>query len=453
MPTDSERVQNEADSARDPHQRLLLADRYRLDKVIGSGGMGQVWQGWDELLGRAVAVKVLHETLHDEVTTGRFALEARTAAQLNDPHVVAVYDFGTDQDRPYLVMELVDGRSLAEELESAVTPDAQRAADMAAQVAAGLASAHRHGVVHRDIKPGNLLLEDSGAVSIADFGIARFTRDSTAALGLTANGQVMGTVAYLAPERALGRPATDATDVYALGCVLYQLLTGSVPFSGDLPSATLYQHVHTEPEPPHHRDPALPPALSQYVLRLLAKDPAERPTAEQAENWLRQWVLDPAPTPRTTAPYAARYPVDTSSTPSTDARALRRPARLRSGRRRILVTGTAVAALGAATVGILALSGPAADTGKPPALPRPAAASSPPAASATTHTKSAAPSGSATTSQPPSPAQPAAATPSGAPPPPAGHTVVTRTTASDHGKSQHDKMPKKPKKAKKTKGR
>jgi serine/threonine protein kinase len=438
---------SEPNSARGGHQRLLLADRYRLDAVIGRGGMGQVWRGWDELLGRTVAVKVLPEKVHDEDAVRRFSLEARTAAHLNDPHVVAVYDFGTDQDRLYMVMELVPGQSLAKELESTTALAPSRAAFLGAQIAAGMAAAHRHGVIHRDIKPGNLLLDEQGKVSIADFGIARFTEDTTAALGLTANGQVMGTVAYLSPERALGRPATTASDVYALGCVLYQLLTGTPPFTAELPAAILYQHVHTEPAPPHQLDPAIPSALSLYVLRLLAKDPDERPTADEAEDWLRRWHLDPSPVPAAvTARTTVRAPQ--SSALASESAAPASSGRPRPKRRRVLVTGTAVAALGVAAAATLALSGPSGGHDKDPAQSHPATAAAPPTSAPAT-TKSATGTGRTTTTPPPA-ATTSAPRSTGPATAPAAHvTTAAHPQPPAPGKAQPGKKPKKPKRPKK----
>lgn len=447
MSTNPGRIRSATDSARDAHQRLLLGDRYRLDAVIGHGGMGQVWRGWDELLGREVAVKELHDRLRDDAATERFSLEARTAARLNDPHVVSVYDFGADQDRLYLVMELVTGHSLAQEVEGAVTLAAPRVAALGAQVAAGLATAHRHGVVHRDIKPGNLLLDEQGNVSIADFGIARFTQGSTAALAPTADGQVLGTVAYLSPERALGRPATTASDVYALGCVLYQLLTGAPPFTADLPAAILYQHVHGEPAPPRRLNPEIPPSLAQFVLSLLSKDPAERPTAKEAATWLRQWSVDPAPTHATAAAIAAPRPLDgAASGPETGTRSPATPPG--SKRRPLLVTGLAVAALGAATVGILGLSDPIDHTGRQPTRSHPAAAPSHPASVPAATRSTASP---VSTTKSPRPAPSASPSTSASLPPVTSPIAKVDTAAPRHGNDPRAKEPKKPKKPKEDK--
>ncbi|MHA6765645.1 serine/threonine-protein kinase [Streptacidiphilus sp. PAMC 29251] len=346
---------------------LVLGGRYRLDTVIGRGGMGKVWRGHDEQLGRPVAVKVLREAVQDQLTAARFTLEARTAAQLNDPQVVGVYDFGTDRQRFYLVMELVDGRSCAEVLETGGAMSPRRAAALGAQVARGLAAAHAHAVVHRDIKPGNLLLDDQDRIRIADFGIARFTQDTTTAAALTGDGQIMGTAGYVAPEVALGHPATPAGDVYALGCVLYQFLTGASPFHGDVPAATLYQHVHTEPVPPHHLRPEIPVSLSGYVLHLLAKDPDHRPTAAEVGAWLEHWDQEPAhPTrPHLRAlPGPLGVPVPSAAQAKASVRRTGRP----GGGPLILAGGAAAVVLIAGTIGILGLSGAPTDASQAPTV-------------------------------------------------------------------------------------
>ncbi|MFF9202727.1 serine/threonine-protein kinase [Streptomyces sp. NPDC014986] len=262
---------------------MLIAGRYRLDASIGRGAMGEVWQAYDETLGRAVAVKLLLAQEADPTAAHRFRLEAQTAGRLNHPHVVGVLDFGEYGDRLFLVMELVAGHSLARVLADAGTLPAERVARMAAQAAAGLAAAHQQGIVHRDIKPANLLLDSDGTLKIGDFGIARFLDDPAAAL--TATGQIVGTSLYLAPERALGRPAGPASDVYSLGCVLYQLLTGLPPFQADTALAILHQHLDAVPVAPREMGVPLPPAFENYLLGLLAKEPEDRPTAEQTADW------------------------------------------------------------------------------------------------------------------------------------------------------------------------
>ncbi|MFJ8851810.1 protein kinase [Streptomyces sp. NPDC102437] len=259
--------------------------------------MGEVWRASDEVLGRAVAVKLLLGDHADESATARFRLEAQTAARLSHPHLVAVFDFGAWEDRFYLVMELVEGRSLGDLLNAEERLGAEQVARIAGQAAAGLAAAHRQGIVHRDIKPGNLMLDAEGSVKIGDFGIAQFVDDPSAAL--TTTGQIVGTSLYLAPERALGRTAGAASDMYSLGCVIYQLLLGDPPFRSDTATATLYQHVDTAPVPLRQRGVELSPAFDSYLLGLLAKQPEDRPSAQQVAEWFQSdaWRGQPEPLP------------------------------------------------------------------------------------------------------------------------------------------------------------
>ncbi|MGV9888757.1 serine/threonine-protein kinase [Streptomyces sp. NPDC003395] len=284
---------------------MLIAGRYRLLEPIGRGAMGEVWRGHDELLGRPVAVKLLLEQASTDATAAaRFRLEAQTAGALNHPHVVGVLDFGQHEERLYLVMELVEGHSLAR----LSRQPADRVAHIAAQAAAGLAAAHQQGIVHRDIKPANLLLDADGTVKIGDFGIARFLDDPGAAL--TATGQIVGTGLYLAPERALGRPAGPASDVYALGCVLFQLLTGRPPFHADTALGVLHQHLDASPPLPRDLGVDLPPAYETFLLDLLAKEPDDRPTAQQIADWFSSgaWRSRAEPLPPSQAPVAPLPP-------------------------------------------------------------------------------------------------------------------------------------------------
>ncbi|MGV9254271.1 serine/threonine-protein kinase [Streptomyces sp. NPDC003697] len=274
---------------------MLVADRYRLHAVVGRGGMGEVWRASDEVLGRPVAVKLLLSDGADASAAARFRLEAQTSARLNHPHVVGVYDFGAWEDRFFLVMELVEGDSLAGELSTGGPLTPERLAQVALHAAEGLAAAHAQGIVHRDVKPGNLLTDRHGTVRIGDFGIARFVDDPSA--GLTTTGQIVGTGLYLAPERAIGTPAGPASDMYSLGCVLYQLGVGQPPFEAATATALLYQHVDSAPVPPHQRGAALPPAFEAYLLSMLAKRPEERPTAREAADWFRSEAWRGAPQP------------------------------------------------------------------------------------------------------------------------------------------------------------
>ncbi|WP_411147484.1 protein kinase domain-containing protein [Streptomyces sp. A30] len=343
--------------------KVLLADRYQLDELLGRGAMGEVWRAADQVLGRLVAVKLLNA--EEATDTERFRLEAQTAARLNHPHVVSVYDFGSHQRRLYLVMELVDGWSLAQERSMRGTLNPQEATVIAAQVAAGLSAAHREGVIHRDIKPANVMISTDRTVKITDFGIARFADDADSTL--TATGKILGTADYLAPERALGRPAQPASDVYSLGCVLYELLTGRPPFHGATTFAVVRQHVDAAPLPPAQLRPEIPKPFSDYVLHLLAKDPAHRPSAEQAADWLRMQKQAQSPAePEGTAPMPA--PVTPVPPRPADARAAHsRP----HGRRRIaskaaLGVGAVVLFATAAAVGASLNSG---DDSLPPAPP------------------------------------------------------------------------------------
>ncbi|WP_416960224.1 protein kinase domain-containing protein [Streptomyces sp. Agncl-13] len=278
-------------------QQVLIAGRYRLNTTIGRGAMGEVWQAYDEMGGRPVAVKLLHSQNSEPTATARFRLEAQTAGRLSHPHVVGVHDFGEQEGRLYLVMELVGGDSLSHVLAQAGSLPAEHVAHIAAQSAAGLSAAHEQGIVHRDIKPGNLLLDADGSVKIADFGIAHFMNDPSGAL--TATGQIVGTSLYIAPERALGQPAGPPSDVYSLGCVLYQLLTGQPPFRAGSPIAVLHHHLDTPPVPPRELGVGLPPAFENYLLGLLAKRPEDRPTARQVADWFASgaWRGRPEPLP------------------------------------------------------------------------------------------------------------------------------------------------------------
>jgi len=263
----------------------VLAGRYRLLSLLGRGGVGEVWRGEDLQLGRPVAVKLLRRLEGDALSSqDRFHREARAAAQLSHPNVVATYDIGTADDQAFLVMELVSGRDLAQLLRAQGLPPAPMVADLAVQAARGLDAAHAAGIVHRDVKPANLLLGTDGTLKITDFGIARMVgTDQTA--GLT--GQVLlGTAAYVAPEQVRGEPAIPASDRYALGCVLYELLAGRPPFSG-ASHEMLAAHVDAEPVPVLELRPDAGTGLADLVMRLLEKHPADRPaTAAEARAYL-----------------------------------------------------------------------------------------------------------------------------------------------------------------------
>ncbi|HXF71003.1 MAG TPA: Stk1 family PASTA domain-containing Ser/Thr kinase [Actinomycetota bacterium] len=252
----------------------LLAGRYRLEGPIGSGGMAQVHRGTDTVLGRPVAIKILSPRYAgDAEFVARFRREAQAAARLNHPNVVGVYDTGSDDGTHYIVMEYVEGRTLADFLARDGRLPAERAVELAEAVCRALAVAHAQGVIHRDVKPGNIMVTRDGRVKVMDFGIARLA-DGADTVAQTA--AVLGTASYLSPEQARGEPVDARSDLYSLGVVLYEMLTGRPPFTGDSPVAVAFKHVNEAPTPPSKLAPDVPPDLEAVVMRCLAKNPANR---------------------------------------------------------------------------------------------------------------------------------------------------------------------------------
>ncbi|MCX4748170.1 protein kinase [Kitasatospora sp. NBC_01287] len=252
-----------------------LNGRYELVGTLGVGGMATVYHGMDRVLGRPVAVKVLNNALaEDPRFAERFSREAQHAAMLVHPRIAMVFDSGLDQDSPYIVMELVRGRSLGSVLAEQGALPVERAVGIAAAVCEALEVAHGAGLVHRDIKPANVMITDDGGVKVVDFGIARA---SAAGQQLTQTATVLGTAAYLSPEQATAAEVDGRADLYALGCVLTEMLTGQPPFIGDTPVGVAFKQVTEEPPPVSLRRPDVPPALDLVVARLLAKRPADRP--------------------------------------------------------------------------------------------------------------------------------------------------------------------------------
>jgi eukaryotic-like serine/threonine-protein kinase len=294
---------------------VTLGGRYRLEERIAGGGMGDVWRGTDDVLGRTVAVKILLPALLDEPGFAeRFRGEARTMATINHPGVVDVYDYGSDQQLAFLVMEYVEGDALSRTLSRVGRLTPARTMALVAQAADALQAAHANGIVHRDVKPGNLLVRPNGTLVLTDFGIAR-----SALVGqLTVAGAVLGTASYISPEQAAGDVATAASDVYALGVVAYQCLSGHRPFDGSTPIEIAMKHVRETPRP---LPGDIPPAVRAIVERALAKDPNARwPSAAAMAAVARQAAasLTTAAHPPVSQPIRA---TPTSPAPSQQARA------------------------------------------------------------------------------------------------------------------------------------
>jgi len=353
--------------------QIELPERYRVARHIASGGMASVWEAQDLLLRRTVAIKVLGAHLDlDSGARERFQREARTAAQVSDrPHIVTIYDIGEHRENAFIVMEYFAGGTVADRLRAARDEDGTIPLDTALrwlrEAAMGLDIAHVADIVHRDVKPANLMLDAHDRLAVGDFGIARLADDTQ----MTQTGQVLGTAAYLSPEQALGRPATAASDRYALGVVAYELLTGTRPFSAGPPAAQARQHVEAPPPRASQAAPQLPRAADAVLARGLAKDPAQRPATatafvgelEQALNAQSPAAVQPTrrlapvlpiePTRRARpAPSPARQTPPPEPTPAP-------PSTPRSGRKRRFapLLLLALAALAIAAVAVLTSGG------------------------------------------------------------------------------------------------
>ena len=360
-------------------EERVLGGRYRLVRHLARGGMAEVYVAEDQLLNRTVAVKVLFpELAHDEAFVERFRREARAAASLNHHNIVSVYDFGEDEGSWFIVMEYVEGRNLRDIIRSEGQMDPARTAELGAEVAAALAAAHAQGIIHRDVKPANVLISaDAGTVKVADFGIARA---AGARQGLTMPGTVLGTATYLSPEQAQGAEVDFRTDVYSLGMVLYEMLAGRPPFTGDSPVAVAYQQLSQTAPPPSTHNPDVPPALDAIVMRAMSKKPDDRQaTAEEIREELLAMeraaagpdataFIAPPPPPEATAVIA---PAGSTSVlpPAVDPEppVTRRPAVPLSDdvyrrRRAAVIAGLALAALAIIAILVL-LSGDDDDTG------------------------------------------------------------------------------------------
>ncbi|MCX4665710.1 protein kinase [Streptomyces sp. NBC_01381] len=273
----------------------LVGDgRYRLTRRLGRGGMAEVFAAEDVRLGRTVAVKLLRSDLaEDPVSKARFTREAQSVAGLNHHAVVAVYDSGEDvvgpNVVPYIVMEIVEGRTIRDLLINAEAPGPEQALIIVSGVLEALAYSHQHGIVHRDIKPANVIITNTGAVKVMDFGIARALHGAQSTM--TQTGMVMGTPQYLSPEQALGKAVDHRSDLYATGCLLYELLALRPPFTGETPLSVVYQHVQDIPVPPSEASDVAPPELDGLVMRSLAKDPDDRFQTAEEMRGLIQYAL------------------------------------------------------------------------------------------------------------------------------------------------------------------
>src|SRR5881409_1165834 len=263
----------------------LFDGRYRIVRKLGTGGMANVYLAEDEVLGRRVAIKILNDRhAGDDQFVERFRREAKNAASLSHPNIVSIYDRGEAEGTYYIAMEYLDGRSLKELIVARGPAPIHLAVDYARQVLAAIRFAHRHGIVHRDIKPHNVLVDGEGRLKVTDFGIAR-----AGVSQMTEAGSIIGTAQYLSPEQAKGAPVDQTSDLYSVGVVLYELLTGVVPFSGETPVEIAMKHLSTVPPPPSAKRKDVPRDLDLVVMRALAKDPAERyQSAEEMDADLRR---------------------------------------------------------------------------------------------------------------------------------------------------------------------
>ncbi|HEY7858681.1 MAG TPA: Stk1 family PASTA domain-containing Ser/Thr kinase [Candidatus Nanopelagicales bacterium] len=347
-----------------------LGERYELGEVIGRGGMAEVHEGQDLRLGRRVAVKILRPDLaRDPSFQARFRREAQSAAALNHPNIVAVYDTGEDilgavggepgTVVPYIVMEYVDGMTLRQLMSSGRRLLPERAMEIADGTLAALDYSHRHGIVHRDIKPANVMLTRGGDVKVMDFGIARALAD--AGQTMTATSAVMGTAQYLSPEQARGELVDSRSDIYSTSCLVYELLTGRPPFTGDSPVSVVYQHVSEAPVPPSQLDPSVPTPIDAIVLKGLAKRPEDRyQTAADMRADVERAIAG-LPVTAALAPVTANPMADTAALPMLTGSSTEAPRKRSPWAWVGIAVGVAVVATAAVILGKMLFGTPAVE--------------------------------------------------------------------------------------------
>jgi len=397
--------------------RIRLPDRYKVVRHIANGGMAGVWEAHDELLDRAVAVKVLAQHLsEDDRARARFEREARAAAGLSShPNVATIYDVGEHDGRAFIVMELMRGGSVADVLRKDERIEPQRALRWLREAASGLDAAHAAGIVHRDVKPANLLLDDRDRLGIGDFGIARLAWEEQ----VTQTGQVLGTAAYISPEQAMGEPATAASDRYALAVVAFELLTGEKPFQAEHFAAHARAHIEDDPPRVSELAPELSERVDDVIDRGMAKDPADR--WDSAEEFVERLEASMAPPPRGRAAAAGgttatrKLPTRAERTPPPPSRPARPAAAAAAAPRRssgLLVAGV-VAALLIVVLGFLLLKGNGDDGANQ------ASSKSTPTPTAEKKKETPTPTAEKTKTPEPTPTATATATPTDTPAPPA----------------------------------
>ncbi|HNX93094.1 MAG TPA: protein kinase, partial [Syntrophomonas sp.] len=266
-------------------ENIILGGRYELLEIIGEGGMARVYKAHCRILDRIVAVKILKEEYsRDKSFVEKFKTEALSAARINHPNIVNIYDVGQEGDIYYIVMELVEGRTLKEIISDEAPLAVERAVDIAIMICDGVHHAHEKGIIHRDIKPHNILITDHGMVKVADFGIARAISNATITYG---NNNIVGSVHYISPEQAKGEAVNRTTDIYSIGCVLYEMLTGRAPFTADSAITVAMKHIHDEVPPPRKINPDIPVALGNIIMQAMQKNPKQRfASAQEMRNVL-----------------------------------------------------------------------------------------------------------------------------------------------------------------------